>query len=97
MFLTNNKTYSKIYSYSGVRDPTSIEIEPMVTLTFDRQINESNGILQLVSQLSINNVAAHLNGTIINCTESALNLENIKSQIIIHIVNTDNGMCTVHI
>ena len=69
-----NRSYGpKLYAYEGARDTFSVEVEAMVTLTFDR-ISES-GVFPLVSQLSINNVATQLNGTMINYTE--LTLENI--------------------
>ena len=87
----HNKSYSKFYSYTGLRDPISYEIEPMVTLSFDR-ISES-GVLPLISQLSINNVSVNLNRTRINCTERTL--DNIlllsNMQTIIHIINSDFG------
>ena len=35
-----NRSYSKLYAYTGVRDPLSVEIDSMVTLSFDR-ISES--------------------------------------------------------
>ena len=48
----------------------TVQVDPTVTLTFDRT-SESN-ILPLVSQLSINNITRHLNGTTIHCTERSL-------------------------
>ena len=82
-----NKSYSKFYAYTGVRDPVSFEIDSMVNLSFDR-ISES-GVLPLISQLSITNVAAHLNGTMINCTEHSLELDsNIILQTVVSIINT---------
>jgi hypothetical protein len=83
-----NKTYSKLYSNDGVRNPVEFEIESMVTLSFDR-ISES-GSLPLVSQLSINNVSVNLNKTRINCTER--NNDTIIIQTVIHIIiNSDFG------
>ena len=81
-----NRSYGpKFYAYEGARDTFSVEVDAMVTLTFDR-ISES-GVFPLVSQLSINNVATQLNGTMINCTE--LTLENIILQIMLHIIDTN--------
>ena len=85
-----NKTYHKLYSRNGVRDPTTNEIESMVTLSFDR-ISES-GDLPLVSQLSISNVSVNLNETRINCTErNNDNNNNIIILTVIHIINSDFG------
>ena len=85
-----NKTYSKPFSKDGVRDPTTVEIESMVTLSFDR-ISEL-GDLPLVSQLSINNVSVNLNETRINCTEhDDDNNNNIIILTVIHIINSDFG------
>jgi hypothetical protein len=84
-----NKTYSKLYSKDGVRAPKEVEIESMVTLSFDR-ISES-GNLPLVSQMSINNVSEKLNETRINCTERNNNNHNNIIQTAIHIINGDFG------
>ena len=84
-----NKTYSKPFSKDGVRDLTTVAIESMVTLSFDR-ISES-GDLPLVSQLSINNVSVNLNGTRINCTERTIDNDNLIIQTVIHIINSDFG------
>ena len=62
--------YTKIVANEGVRDVQTVQVHPTVTLTFDRT-SESN-ILPLVSQLSINNITRHLNGTTINCTERSV-------------------------
>ena len=85
-----NKAYPKLFSKDGVRDNTTVEIESMVTLSFNR-ISES-GDLPLVSQLSINNVSVNLNETRINCTErdDDDNNNNIIL-IVIHIINSDFG------
>ena len=62
-----NKTYPKLFSKVGVRDNITVEIESMVTLSFNR--TSESGDLPLVSQLSITNVSVNLNETRINCTE----------------------------
>ena len=85
----HNKQYSKVYSNNGRRDTLSSEIEPMVTLMFDR--TSESGSLPLVSQLLINNVSVNLNGTRINCTERAIDNNIIIIQAIIHIINSDFG------
>ena len=86
-----NNSYSKFYSYTGLRDPISYEIEPMVTLSLDR-ISEL-GVLPLISQLSINNMSVNLNRTRINCTErtsdNILILSNMQTTI--HIINSNFG------
>ena len=84
-----NKTYSKSYSISGVRDPVSYEIEPIITLFLNR-ISEQE-VLPLISQLSINNVSVNLNGTRINCTERSDNKLLSIMQTIIHIINSNFG------
>lgn len=83
-----NMSYSKIHAYQGIREVTHTEVDPMVTLTFER-ISESD-TLPLVSQLSINNIAALLNETMITCTEQSL--RNIKLRRAIHIIDTTHGM-----
>ena len=79
--------YTKLIANEGVRDMQTVQVDPPVTLTFDRT-SESN-ILPLVSQLTINNITRHLNGTTINCTEHSLG--NIIIQEEIHTINTDNS------
>ena len=82
--------HNKSYSYTGLRDPISYEIEPMVSLSFDR-ISESE-VLPLISQLSINNVSVNLNRTRINCTErTSDNMLLSNMQITIHIINSNFG------
>ena len=66
----------------------TVQIDPTVTLTFDRT-SESN-ILPLVSHLSINSITSHLNGTTINCTEHSMG--NIILQREIHITDTSRSM-----
>ena len=85
----HNKMPHKLYSINGVRDTKTVEIEHMVTLSFNR--TSESGDLPLVSQLSINNVSVNLNETRINCT--ALNNENnnLIIQTVIHIINSDFG------
>ena len=81
-----NRSYGpKVYAYQGTRDLSSVVVDSMVTLTFDR--TSESGVRPFVSQLSINNVATQLNGTMINCTE--LTLENIILQIMLHIIDTN--------
>ena len=55
-----------------------------------RGVSES-GVLPLVSQVSINSAASHLNGTMINCTERSLELENIILWTTVHIIDVVNG------
>ena len=93
-----NMSYGpKLYAYEGARDTSSVEVNPMVTLTFDRTFE--SGVFPFVSQLSINTVATQLNGTMISCTECTL--ENIILQAIIHIIDTGEGkhiiMYAIHI
>jgi hypothetical protein len=84
-----NKTYSKLYSKDGIRDPKEFEIESMVTLSFDR--TSESGNLPLVSQISINNVSVNLNETRINCIERINDNIIIIIQTVIHIINSDFG------
>ena len=84
-----NKAYPKLFSKNGVRDPKTVEIESIVTLSFDR--TSESGNLPLVSQLAINTVTVNLNGTRINCTERNNNNNNLIIQIVIHIINSDFG------
>ena len=84
-----NKVYHKLYSKNGIRDPTTDEIEYMVTLSFDR--TSESGDLPLVSQLSISNVSLNLNETRINCTERNNDNNNLIIQTVIHIINSDFG------
>ena len=80
-----NMTYSKLIANEGVNEMVSMQVDSMITLTFER-ISES-GTLPLVSQLTINNAAGRLNGTMINCTEHSL--DNIIQQRVIHTINTE--------
>ena len=84
--------YTKLIANEGVRDMQTVRVDPIVTLTFDRT-SESN-ILPLVSQLSINNITGHLNGTTINCTEHSMG--NIILQRKIHIIDIANSKQHVH-
>ena len=80
-----DKSYSKLYAYEGARDTSSVVVDAMVILTFDR--TSASGVFPLVSQLSISTVATQLNGTMINCTERTL--ENIILQTTLHIIDTN--------
>ena len=80
----HDRSYSKLYAYEGARDTSSVEVDAMVTLTFDR--TSESEVFPLISQLSVNNVTIHLNGTMINCTERTL--RNIILQKTIHIIDT---------
>ena len=77
--------YTKLIANKGVRDMQTIQVDPTITLTFDR-ISESN-ILPLVFQLFINNITGRLNGTKINCTEHSLGI--LQKEI--YIIDTDNS------
>ena len=81
-----NRSYSRLHANEGIREVTNEVVDAMVTLTFMR-ISEP-GVFPLVSQLSINNAATSLNGTMINCTEHSL--RNIILQRTIHIINGSN-------
>ena len=59
----HDRSYSKLYAYEGARDTSSVEVDAMVTLTFDR--TSESEVFPLISQLSINNVTTHLNGTLL--------------------------------
>ena len=84
-----NKTYCKLFSKDGVRDPKTVEIESMVVLSLNR--TSESGDLPLVSQLSINNVSVNLNGIRINCTERNNDNNNLIIQTVIHIIDSDFG------
>ena len=81
-----NKSYNRLHGNEGVREVTHEVVDSLVTLTFER-ISES-GVFPLVSQLTINNAATSLNGTMINCTERTL--RNIILQRVIHIIDGHN-------
>ena len=84
-----NKTYCKLFSKDGVRDPKTVEIEYIVVLSFNR--TSESGDLPLVSQLAINNVSVNLNGTRINCTARNDENNNLIIQTVIHIIKSDKG------
>ena len=79
--------YTKLIANEGVRDMQTVQVDPTVTLTFDRT-SESN-ILPLVSQLTINNITGRLNETKINRTEHSLGNTILQKEI--YIIDTNNS------
>ena len=84
-----NRSYPRLHANEGVREVTREVVDSLVTLTYMR-ISES-GVFPLVSQLTINNAATSLSGTIINCTEHTL--RNIILQRVIYIIDGRNRKC----
>ena len=81
--------YTILTANEGVRDVQTVQIDSTVILTFDCISESLSNILPLVSQLSINNLTGHLNGTTINCTEHSIG--NIILQREIHIIDIANS------